>query len=230
MASTQTLSPRQVGQRIRQRRMELHLSMPELGRRIGVNKSTIQRYESDGVNPGRSLVIHGLAEALHTTPQWLTGQQDPPAGTPDLNGALHRCLDILSTQVPDGDRRRMLADFLAELLTVYGVVCGHYARAVDRADSIGRDDGLRRSLDRYAIDADTLTEETYRQEMQPPLDTMKAMLDCLLDAYREDPRLPPAVTALRQEARRRLAAELTQPSAPSPSLSANQRSPHNATL
>ena len=47
--------------------------MPELGRRVGVNKSTIQRYEADGVDPKRTMVINGLAEALLTTPEWLTG-------------------------------------------------------------------------------------------------------------------------------------------------------------
>ena len=39
-------SPKQVGERIKERRTELKLSMPELGKRIGVNKSTIQRYGS----------------------------------------------------------------------------------------------------------------------------------------------------------------------------------------
>ena len=36
-------TPKQVGERIKERRIELGLSMPELGKRIGVNKSTIQR-------------------------------------------------------------------------------------------------------------------------------------------------------------------------------------------
>lgn len=47
--------------------------MPELGKRIGVNKSTIQRYEADGVDPKRTMIINGLADALLTTPEWLTG-------------------------------------------------------------------------------------------------------------------------------------------------------------
>ena len=47
--------------------------MPELGKRVGVNKSTIQRYEADGVDPKRTMIINGLAEALLTTPEWLTG-------------------------------------------------------------------------------------------------------------------------------------------------------------
>ena len=34
---------KQVGERVKERRTELNLTMPELGKRIGVNKSTIQR-------------------------------------------------------------------------------------------------------------------------------------------------------------------------------------------
>ena len=67
------LTPKEVGKRIKERRNEIGISMPELGRRVGVNKSTIQRYETDGVNPNRSMIINGLADALQTTPEWLTG-------------------------------------------------------------------------------------------------------------------------------------------------------------
>ena len=69
-------TPKQVGQRIKERRNEINISMPELGRRVGVNKSTIQRYETDGVDPKRTMIINGLAEALLTTPEWLTGLSD----------------------------------------------------------------------------------------------------------------------------------------------------------
>ena len=54
------------------RRTELNLTMPELGKRVGVTKSTIQRYEADGVDPKRTMIINGLAEALLTTTEWLT--------------------------------------------------------------------------------------------------------------------------------------------------------------
>ena len=62
---------KQVGERVKERRTELNLTMPELGKRIGVNKSTIQRYEADGVDPKRTMIINGLADALLTTPEWL---------------------------------------------------------------------------------------------------------------------------------------------------------------
>lgn len=60
MKEKKSFGPKQVGERIRERRTELKLSMPELGKRLGVNKSTIQRYEADGVDPKRTMIIDGL--------------------------------------------------------------------------------------------------------------------------------------------------------------------------
>ena len=56
-----TFTAKQVGERVKERRTELNLTMPELGKRVGVNKSTIQRYEADGVDPKRTMIINGLA-------------------------------------------------------------------------------------------------------------------------------------------------------------------------
>lgn len=72
MEKAKMLTPKEVGKRIKERRNEIGISMPELGRRVGGNKSTIQRYETDGVNPNRSMIISGLADALRP-PEWLTG-------------------------------------------------------------------------------------------------------------------------------------------------------------
>ena len=42
MKKETTFTAKQVGGRIKERRTELNITMPELGRRVGVNKSTIQ--------------------------------------------------------------------------------------------------------------------------------------------------------------------------------------------
>ena len=52
MKKETTFTAKQVGGRIKERRTELNITMPELGRRVGVNKSTIQRYEADGIIDG----------------------------------------------------------------------------------------------------------------------------------------------------------------------------------
>ena len=45
-----TFTAKQVGERVKERRTELNLTMPELGKRVGVNKSTIQRYEAGTID------------------------------------------------------------------------------------------------------------------------------------------------------------------------------------
>ena len=40
MDNAEMLTPKEVGKRIKERRNEIGISMPELGRRVGVNKST----------------------------------------------------------------------------------------------------------------------------------------------------------------------------------------------
>lgn len=64
MKKETTFTAKQVGGRIKERRTELNITMPELGRRVGVNKSTIQRYEADGVDPKRTMVINGLGGSV----------------------------------------------------------------------------------------------------------------------------------------------------------------------
>ena len=43
MENAEMLTPKEVGKRIKERRNEIGISMPELGRRVGVNKSTVSR-------------------------------------------------------------------------------------------------------------------------------------------------------------------------------------------
>ena len=76
MTKDNSFTAKQVGERIRERRTELRLSMSQLGDRLSVNKSTIQRYETGGVDPERTILIVPIAEALETTPEWLTGKSD----------------------------------------------------------------------------------------------------------------------------------------------------------
>ena len=71
-----------IGQRIRQLRLERGLSQEELGAKIGVQKAAINKYEAGTVVNLKPSVIEGLAHALHTTPAFLMGWEDPFAGLP----------------------------------------------------------------------------------------------------------------------------------------------------
>ena len=171
-------TPKQVGERIKERRIELKLSMPELGKRIGVNKSTIQRYEADGVDLKRTMIINGLAEALLTTPEWLTGLSDDKEYDSytlcqkDIEQHIKKYLDTVSSTVKGEPHQQMLTTFLGKIIDLYSVLCHYFSDAMT-------------SLMRYAIESGAITEKVYRNEMELPIEDMKRFLDGILHIYDE---------------------------------------------
>ena len=63
---------------IRQRRFELGLTLGEVAQKVGVNSSTVQRWESGRIeNLGRDKIA-ALAAALQVSPEYLLGWTDSP--------------------------------------------------------------------------------------------------------------------------------------------------------
>ena len=184
-------TPKQVGQRIKERRNEINISMPELGRRVGVNKSTIQRYETDGVDPKRTMIINGLADALLTTPEWLTGLSDEKEYNSktlcqmDIEKHIAAYLDELTTTVQGEPHQQLLTTFLGQIVDLYSVFCVHFARAMAEAHHLAEDEGFKKSLMRYAIESGAVIEKVYRREMETPVEDMKRFMDGLLHIYDE---------------------------------------------
>ena len=154
---------KQVGERVKERRTELNLTMPELGRRIGVNKSTIQRYEADGVDPKRTMIINGLADALLTK----------------------KYLDTVSSTVSGEPHQQLLTTFLGKMIDLYSVLCHYFANAMAEVDRVAEDEGLKQSIMRYAIEVGAIEERVYRKEMEIPIEDMKRFLDGILHIYDE---------------------------------------------
>lgn len=61
------------GQKIRSRRIELGLSVDQLAERLGKNRATVYRYESDAIKDYPSSVLESIAKALMLTPGDLIG-------------------------------------------------------------------------------------------------------------------------------------------------------------
>ena len=186
-----TFTAKQVGERVKERRTELNLTMPELGKRIGVNKSTIQRYEADGVDPKRTMIINGLAEALLTTPEWLTGLSEDKEYDSrtlcekDLEEHIKKYIDTVSTVVNDEPHQQLLTTFLGKMIDLYSVLCHHFSDAMTEVDRVAEDEGLKQSLRRYAIESGAITERVYHKEMEAPIEDMKRFLDGILHIYDE---------------------------------------------
>ncbi len=184
-------SPKQVGERIKERRTELGLSMPELGKRIGVNKSTIQRYEADGVDPKRTMIINGLAEALLTTPEWLTGLSDEKEYSIytvcqlDLEKHIKGYLEAVTNTVNGEPHQQLLTTFLGQIVDLYTILTKYWAVSMKKVDEVAEDEGLKESIGKYAIHIGSITEQVYQKEMEVPIEDMKRYLDGILHLYDE---------------------------------------------
>lgn len=83
-----------LSQNIKRRRQEVHMTLEEVAKIVGVSRQTIQRYESGIIASIPSDKIEKLAIALRTTPAYLMSglllQEDStPYGTPpDLKDIL----------------------------------------------------------------------------------------------------------------------------------------------
>ena len=189
MKPKEIFSPKQVGERIKERRTELKLSMPELGKRIGVNKSTIQRYEADGVDPKRTMIINGLAEALFTTPEWLTGLSDDKEYSiytvcqMDLEKHVKGYLNTVTSTVNGEPHQQLLTTFLGQLVDLYTILAQYWAVSMKKVDEVAEDEGLKESIGKYAIHIGSITEQVYQKEMEIPIEDMKRYLDGILHLY-----------------------------------------------
>jgi transcriptional regulator with XRE-family HTH domain len=83
-----------IGERIKMRRKQLGLSADQVAERVGVNRATIYRYESDEIKSMGTETLVPLAAALRTTPAWLlTGDEDPEERDDDLMAALEKAFN-----------------------------------------------------------------------------------------------------------------------------------------
>lgn len=77
-----------MGARIKNARQLRQVTMEQVAQRIGVNKSTVQRYESGFIQSPKLPVIKSIADALDVNYLWLTGESDsiePVAGDDEIS-------------------------------------------------------------------------------------------------------------------------------------------------
>ena len=63
------------GEKIRRRRLELNMTMEDLGKAIGVQKSAINKYEK-GIVDIKSSTLSSIAKALNVSPVFLLDDED----------------------------------------------------------------------------------------------------------------------------------------------------------
>ena len=72
------MTNKEIGQRIANCRIDQDLTMDDIAQRVGVAKSTIQRYEKGTIKKLKLPVIESIASALNVNPNWLIGNTDNP--------------------------------------------------------------------------------------------------------------------------------------------------------
>lgn len=210
-------TPQEIGARIRERRKELRLTLPQLAERMGVNKSTIIRYESYGIDPKKNYLIVSMAEALETTPEYLTGLSDAKEYDTytlcmkALEKHTSEYLDTVTSSIVGEPRQQLMTSILGEVIDMYAILTQHVARAMAEADRIAEDEGLKESLRRYAIESGEITERAYRKEMSEPIEDMKKLFDCLLRLYDvNEKNIIGQIYAVKEGAREKLAAKIAE--------------------
>ena len=76
-----------LGEKIRKRRIELNMTMDDLGNAIGVQRSAINKYEKGMITDLKRSTIHALATALQVSPLYLL---DDDSGDEERLEALHQ--------------------------------------------------------------------------------------------------------------------------------------------
>lgn len=76
-----------IGERIKMKRLELGMSLEDLGKCLGVNRSTVKRYEDGKIKHIPQNTMETLAVVLKTTPAYLMGwDNDTDSGDLELDG------------------------------------------------------------------------------------------------------------------------------------------------
>lgn len=103
----------EMGERIKQLRLQLGMTLEEVGDIVGVSKSTVLKWENGNIANMRRDKIALLAKALHTTPAYLMGWTDEvdQMFADDATGrALDETVLKIAEELRDRPGMRMLFD------------------------------------------------------------------------------------------------------------------------
>ncbi len=189
MNQKETFTAKQVGERIKERRLEFHASMEQLAQTLGVNKSTVQRMELRGIDPSKKYKLIAIADALDTTVEWLTGQSDEKEISVEsrCRKTLDKQIDVFISDILNNvstePHQELLTNILSQFINMFGVISVNFGRTMQEVRKVEDDMGLRESLKKYALNAAAVTEQVYRKEMEAPIEEFKLMADKLLGLY-----------------------------------------------
>lgn len=96
-----------IGSRIREKRIELGISVDDLAAKLGKNRATVYRYESDDIENFPISIIGPLAEALQVSPAYLMGWIDTEKPATETDDGLSEISKIF-TELSSENRAKLL--------------------------------------------------------------------------------------------------------------------------
>ena len=173
----------EIGKRVAQRREELGYSLDRVAELLGVNKSTVLRYETLGVDPSKTMTMIGLADALCTTVEWLKGESEDKSKEEFLETERHvydevsGMLNRLYSQEDDADIRKAAVNIFDESLEIFSIFNTYFSNACHKA----KDTALQ--FAGTDINAALVAQTVYRAEIKEGIDSMYAMVDELYKLF-----------------------------------------------
>lgn len=180
---------KQIGARIKQRRLELDLPMQYVADQMGMNKSTVQRYESGTIDNTKKMVLEGLSRVLDVTPEWLLGETDKldPEVTDALEIRIRDSYQRIQSSFPlklktiDADFAKTL---LLYLLESFEDLITSFENADERCSNVKR---YRRIAVELGLDSEEeLKNLLYHREIKHTVNELRDASD-VLDRYPSDP-------------------------------------------
>ena len=105
-----------IGVRIKARRKDVGMTQEELGKKIGVTKATINKYETGVVINMKRPTIEKIAKALDVDPGYLMGWTDNTTSVHTNNGVIGQNSGTITVN----NSERTLSKEELELLRIYG--------------------------------------------------------------------------------------------------------------
>ena len=95
------------GDRVKQRRIQLGISVDELASKLGKNRATVYRYENNDIENLPISILPKLAEALGTTPAYLMGW----TSNPNVSSLKGNITPISAIKCDTDDEKKLLLSY-----------------------------------------------------------------------------------------------------------------------
>jgi transcriptional regulator with XRE-family HTH domain len=93
------VSPVNINEKIKARRLELELTLEDVGNALGVSKSTVLKYETEAIKNMGIDKVEALAKVLKVAPSYLMGWSDLPAPADEISAK--RMIDTEGKELVD---------------------------------------------------------------------------------------------------------------------------------